>query len=71
MIEDILLDIFGSEKPSEWERTTAYRTARQIDDVLGKPSPRTNTTATIRVAYFDMSGIRAKEATNRIFSSMK
>lgn len=71
MIEDILLKTYGSAKPSAWERNTAFRTARLIDDILDsfdRPKAHANITATLRVAYFDRDGSKATQIANQILA---
>lgn len=66
MIEDIILEIFGNEKPTPWQVNQAYRTAQAVEPLMGKPNARSAIKATLHYSYFDPK--KAETATARILA---
>lgn len=67
-IEEILLDIFGNEKPTDWQKLHAWRTARAVEQALADKNPRAMVRATVRLNYFDVAAEKSEMATTRIFA---
>jgi len=63
MIDDIILEVLGVDKPNEFQTNFVYRTARDVEAAMPSKSA---VKATLTAAYFDVG--KATIATNRIFN---